>query len=49
MLDTRNTWSNPSEYDMQAKKLAVLFHENFEQFKAQTPQDVIRAGPKIGQ
>jgi len=48
ILDTRNTWSNPSEYDIQAQKLAVLFHENFEQFKAQTPQDVIRAGPKIG-
>ncbi|MBN1831569.1 MAG: phosphoenolpyruvate carboxykinase [Deltaproteobacteria bacterium] len=48
ILDPRKTWSNPSEYDIQAKKLALLFHENFEQFKAQTPQDVIGAGPKNG-
>ncbi len=47
LLNPRKTWSNPSDYDTQAKKLAVLFHQNFEQFKAQTPQDVIMAGPKI--
>jgi phosphoenolpyruvate carboxykinase (ATP) len=47
ILDPRNTWSNPSDYDAQAKRLAVLFHENFEQFEAQTAQDVMKAGPKI--
>ena len=47
ILNPRNTWSNPSDYDTQAKKLAVLFHENFEQFKDKTPQTVIIAGPKI--
>jgi phosphoenolpyruvate carboxykinase (ATP) len=47
ILNPRNTWSNPSDYDTQAKKLAVLFHENFEQFKDKTPQTVITAGPKI--
>jgi phosphoenolpyruvate carboxykinase (ATP) len=47
ILDPRNTWTNVSDYDAQAKKLAFLFHENFEQFKTQTPQSVIMAGPKI--
>jgi phosphoenolpyruvate carboxykinase (ATP) len=47
ILDPRNTWSNPSDYDAQAKRLAVLFHENFEQFEAQTPEDVMKAEPKI--
>lgn len=49
ILNPRNTWSNPSDYDAQAEKLAVLLHENFEQFKNQTPQGVINAGPKITQ
>jgi phosphoenolpyruvate carboxykinase (ATP) len=48
ILNPRNTWSNTSDYDVQAKKLAALFHENFEQFKDQTPKSVIMAGPKIG-
>ena len=47
ILNPRNTWSNSSDYDGQAKKLAMLFHENFEQFKDQTSQGVITAGPKI--
>ncbi|MFC1494463.1 phosphoenolpyruvate carboxykinase [Thermodesulfobacteriota bacterium] len=47
ILDPRNTWSNPSDYDAQAKKLAVLFHENFEQYKDKTPQEVTMSGPKI--
>ena len=49
ILDPRNTWSSSSDYDAQAKKLAVLFHENFEQFKDKTQQGVITAGPKIEQ
>lgn len=47
ILDPRNTWSNTSDYDIQAKKLAVLFHENFEQFKDKTSENVINAGPKF--
>jgi phosphoenolpyruvate carboxykinase (ATP) len=49
ILNPRNTWTNASEYDAQAKKLADLFHKNFEDFKAQTPQRVIMGGPKIGE
>ena len=48
ILNPRSTWSNPSDYDAQARKLAILFHENFEQFKSQTPQNILIAGPKFG-
>lgn len=47
ILNPRNTWSNPSDYDAQAKKLALLFHQNFNQFKDQSPESVIAAGPEI--
>jgi phosphoenolpyruvate carboxykinase (ATP) len=46
ILDPRNTWSNKNDYDDQAKKLAVLFHENFNQFKDQSSENVSVAGPK---
>ena len=47
ILNPRNTWSNPSDYDAQAKKLAALFHENFDQFKDQSSATVLAAGPQI--
>ncbi|MFC1823744.1 phosphoenolpyruvate carboxykinase [Thermodesulfobacteriota bacterium] len=47
ILNPSNTWSNPSEYDTQAKKLATLFHKNFHEFKDQAPDNVVAAGPKI--
>jgi phosphoenolpyruvate carboxykinase (ATP) len=47
VLDPKNTWANPADYDLQAKKLATLFRENFEQFKGQSPRNVIEAGPVI--
>ena len=45
ILDPRSTWPDPKAYEAQAKKLAVLFHENFEQFKDGTPDRVLAAGP----
>ncbi|MEN6438462.1 MAG: phosphoenolpyruvate carboxykinase (ATP) [Syntrophobacter sp.] len=48
MLDTRRTWSDPGRYDAQARHLAVLFRENFEQFKDQAPSEVQAAGPRAG-
>jgi phosphoenolpyruvate carboxykinase (ATP) len=47
ILNPRKAWSNTSDYDANAKKLAVLFHENFDQFKDESPDEVIAAGPKI--
>ena len=47
ILNPKNTWAKPSDYDAQAKKLAILFNENFKQFEDRTPKSVIIAGPKI--
>lgn len=47
ILNPRKTWSDPSDYDAQAKKLAALFHENFDQFKDQSSNNVLAAGPQI--
>jgi phosphoenolpyruvate carboxykinase (ATP) len=48
ILDPRGTWSVPSDYDAQAKKLSVLFQENFAQFKDQSSKSVREAGPRMG-
>src|SRR5512136_664532 len=37
-----------ADYDAQAKKLAVLFRENFVQFKDQSSKSVQKAGPRMG-
>ncbi|RMF94156.1 MAG: phosphoenolpyruvate carboxykinase (ATP) [Candidatus Schekmanbacteria bacterium] len=47
ILNPRNTWSNPDDYDEMAKKLANLFNENIEQYKDNIPASVLNAGPKI--
>ena len=46
IMDPRATWSNPSDYDAQAGKLAGLFHENFEQFREDAPESVVLGGPR---
>jgi phosphoenolpyruvate carboxykinase (ATP) len=46
ILDPRNTWSSPSGYDAQARKLASMFHENFEQFRDASTKNVLAAGPR---
>lgn len=45
VLNPRNTWKKPQEYDAQAKKLAGMFADNFAQFADQTTSDVLDAGP----
>jgi phosphoenolpyruvate carboxykinase (ATP) len=45
VLAPRGTWTDPAAYDAQARKLAGMFRENFEQFKSQVPESVVRAGP----
>jgi phosphoenolpyruvate carboxykinase (ATP) len=46
VLNPRGTWKDPGAYDRQARKLARLFCENFEQFKDGTPPEVVAAGPR---
>jgi phosphoenolpyruvate carboxykinase (ATP) len=45
ILNTRDTWSNPADYDAQAKKLAHMFAENFKQYADQATPDILAAGP----
>ena len=45
ILNTRNTWSNPADYDAQAKKLAGMFAKNFKQYAEQATPDILAAGP----
>ncbi len=45
ILDPRQTWSNPAEYDAQAQKLVGMFIENFQIFEAHVDPDVKAAAP----
>ncbi|NLW07461.1 MAG: phosphoenolpyruvate carboxykinase (ATP) [Clostridia bacterium] len=44
VLNPRQTWDNPEEYDATARKLAGLFKDNFARFK-DAPNAVRAAGP----
>jgi phosphoenolpyruvate carboxykinase (ATP) len=46
VLTPRNTWADPSAYDVQAAKLAKMFQENFSAFADRVPSTVTAAGPK---
>jgi phosphoenolpyruvate carboxykinase (ATP) len=45
ILIPRNTWSDPAEYDLTARKLAGLFLGNFEKYAAEASAEVRGAGP----
>ncbi len=45
ILNTRNTWSNPADYDAQAQKLAGMFANNFKQYADQATPEILAAGP----
>src|SRR5262245_33595252 len=46
VLKPRNTWKDQAAYDVQAKKLAKMFEDNFKTFEATAAAEVIAAGPK---
>lgn len=45
MLQPRNTWSKPSDYDRQASKLAESFIGNFRIFEADADPEILQGGP----
>jgi phosphoenolpyruvate carboxykinase (ATP) len=46
-LKPRNTWTNKTAYDDQARKLAAMFSKNFEQYAGIVPLDIFNAGPQL--
>jgi phosphoenolpyruvate carboxykinase (ATP) len=47
LLTPRGTWPDPAAYDDQARRLATMFRENFEQYRSQVPEPVAAAGPAV--
>jgi phosphoenolpyruvate carboxykinase (ATP) len=47
VLKPRNTWTDGAAYDAQAKKLALMFAENFKTFEDGVSAEVRAAGPKV--
>ena len=47
VLKPRNTWKDGAAYDRQARELAKMFAENFEQFADGATEAICAAGPKI--
>jgi len=46
VLDPRATWSNPADYDAQARRLAAMFRENFARYQDQVEDEVKAAAPR---
>jgi phosphoenolpyruvate carboxykinase (ATP) len=47
VLDPSSSWPDRKEYDRKYRQLAARFVENFKKFEDNTPQEVIRAGPRV--
>lgn len=47
VLDIRNTWSNPEKYDIQAKKLAQMYTDNFKKYEGKGSVDYTQFGPRV--
>lgn len=47
ILLPRNTWNDPEAYDKEAKKLGNLFKKNFETYKEESSDEIIKAGPDV--
>jgi phosphoenolpyruvate carboxykinase (ATP) len=48
LLDPRETWNDPKQYDEAARRLARAFRENLRQFEGTVPEEIREAGPPAG-
>jgi len=47
VMNPKNNWPDSADYELQARKLAEMFMQNFETFSDVAPAEVIQAGPRI--
>jgi len=47
LLDPKNTWAGPCEYDEKAHYLATAFARNFDRYADLSTPEVINAGPNV--
>ena len=47
ILNPRDTWRNEEEYDIMAKKLAVLFTDNFKKYADKATKEILAAAPNL--
>jgi phosphoenolpyruvate carboxykinase (ATP) len=47
VLVPRATWEDASQYDVAARRLAGLFHDNFQQYADEASEEIRSAGPRI--
>jgi phosphoenolpyruvate carboxykinase (ATP) len=47
VLDPRTTWADKAAYDLQARKLAAMFVDNFKAFEGDVDPKVVAAGPTV--
>lgn len=48
VLEPRKTWEDGQAYDQQARKVSMMFVENFKQFESEVSDEIRKAGPKPG-
>jgi phosphoenolpyruvate carboxykinase (ATP) len=47
ILNPRNTWDDPAQYDAKAVELAKAFNANFAKFASQASKDILAAAPVV--
>jgi phosphoenolpyruvate carboxykinase (ATP) len=46
LLNPKNAWADPEEYDKTARKLADSFRRNFREYEQDVSKEVLQAGPR---
>jgi phosphoenolpyruvate carboxykinase (ATP) len=47
LLNPRDVWENPADYDYKAVFLAKAFVNNFKKFEQEASEEILSAAPKI--